>query len=116
MPARSGDCTSVLNRVSTSTLVAGRPRVGAPGREGHIIHVTPRARRRAPRGRPGLVLLDQLFHPDRVALRWPWQRTGSVPPLVSMSTSEKNRFVSMLTDATCAMWIECSFRPNGSGV
>ena len=49
-------------------------------------------------------------------LRCPWQRTGSEPPLVSIRTFEKNRFVSIFTDATCAMWIVCSRRPNHRGV
>ena len=41
---------------------------------------------------------------------WPWHRTGSDPPLVSITTFEKNRFVSISTDDTCAMWIDCSRR------
>ena len=38
------------------------------------------------------------------------------PPLVSITTFEKNRFVSTSTDATCAMWIDCSRRPTHCGV
>ena len=74
MPARSGDCTSVLKRVSRSGgSAARRAGGGAPRREGHIIHVPPRpAAAAAAPWRAGryarLVLLDELLHPHRVLL------------------------------------------------
>ena len=37
-------------------------------------------------------------------------------PVVSISTSENIRFVSMRTEATWAMWIECSSLPTHCGV
>src|SRR3989442_1251232 len=45
--------------------------------------------------------------------RWPWQRIGLAPPLVSISTFDSSSFVSMRTDAMCAMWIVSSC-PRGS--
>ena len=50
------------------------------------------------------------------ALRWPWQRTGLVPPELSIRTSEKNMLRSIITDAMCEMCIECSRPPTISGV
>ncbi len=48
-------------------------------------------------------------------LLWPWQLTGFAPPLVSMKTFENMRFVSMRTEATCAMWIVSSSLPDPLG-
>ena len=41
---------------------------------------------------------------------------GSDPPLVSIRTSENISVVSILTDATCAMWIVSSCRPIHRGL
>ena len=77
MPARSGDCTSDLKRLSRSG-ASGRwlPEVGAPRGEGHIIHGRPRRPLAGRRTRDGagravilrLVLLDELLHAHGVGL------------------------------------------------
>src|SRR5258708_7965034 len=41
---------------------------------------------------------------------------GSEPPLVSIRTWENRRPVSIVTDDTCAMWIDSSLRPTHWGV
>ena len=49
-------------------------------------------------------------------LRWPRQRIAPAAPVVSMTTSENISPVSMRTEDTCAMWIECSCLPIHCGV
>ena len=46
----------------------------------------------------------------------PRQWIGLWPPVVSISTCENISRVSMRTDATCAMWMECSCLPIHCGV
>ena len=115
--ARSGDCTSAWNRASISARV-GR----AAARRAKVIDVRScrdRSRRWLHAGcgstRSGTCSISR-FISTASRFRWPWQRTGLAPPLVSIMTFEKNRFVSISTDATCAMWIDCSRRPNHCGV
>ena len=64
----------------------------------------------------GLVLLDQPLHLDGVALCDGRGSGRGRCRRLSIMTSEKNRFVSISTDATWAMWIDCSRRPNHCGV
>ena len=49
-------------------------------------------------------------------LRWPRHWMAPEPPVVSMTTSENISPVSIRTDDTWAMWIECSCRPIHCGV
>ena len=46
----------------------------------------------------------------------PWQTIGSEPPLVSMMTFENITPVSIVTEATWLLWIDCSSRPNHCGL